>query len=99
MQGGDIKIRKLVLKFPESLSGIADNLGVLNGVIGNRRDKIGHPPEIVPIFHIGFPVISMMKMEAELPGALAANMLRHLVDIFHQAHRVPERVNPFWCRM
>ena len=95
MQGSDVKIGKLVLKLAESPSGVADDLGILNGIIGDRGDKIGHPPEIVAVLHIGLPVISMMKMEAKLSGALAADMLRHLVNILHQAHRIPERVGVY----
>ena len=90
LQGIDGEIRQLILKFAEGGARIAQNRRVLQGIEGDRGDVVGHAPEVVPVGKEGLPVGGMVEVETELFGVFGPDMLGDLVDVVHEAHRIPE---------
>ena len=92
VQGPDIKVRQLVLEFTKGSAGIVQHQGILNAVVGNGGNVVCHPPEIVAVNDIGFPVGGVVKMQTDLAGALSADVLGNLIDVFHQADGIAESI-------
>ena len=90
VQAVDVKVRQLVLELPEGGAGIAQDGGILQCVKGDGGDVVGHPPEIVPIDQVGFPVGGVVEMQTGAVRAFPADMLRDLVDVVHQPDGLPE---------
>jgi hypothetical protein len=83
---------KIHLEFTEGLAGVAENIHIRYGIEGYGRNIVGHTPEVAAIGNIGLPVRGMMEMQGQLAGLLGTDMLRNLVNVVHQSHRVAECV-------
>ena len=91
-QQADLKICQIRLEFAKSHTGIADDLQIMDGIVCNGIDVVGHAPEVAAIFHIGLAVVGMMEMQGHLTRLLSPDMLRHQVNILHQTHGIPEGI-------
>ena len=86
----DIKIRQICLELTKRNTCIVEDHRVLHGVICNGGDVVGHPPEVVAVDDIGLPVGGVVEMQGKLTRFFGTDMLRDLVDVVHQRHRVAE---------
>lgn len=49
-------------------------------------------PEVIPVDDVGLPVCGVVEMQAGFSGGFCTDVLRDLVDIVHEPHRVPEGI-------
>ena len=88
----DIKVAQIHLEAAKGFTRIPDDLQIRHGIVGNGWDIVGHPPEIFAVHHIGLAVSSMMEMQRHLAGLLGTDVLRHQVNVAHQAHGLTESI-------
>ena len=91
-QLGNVKIRQIHLEFAEGLARIADDLIVCHGIEGDRGNVVRHPPEILAVNEIGFPVGGVMEVQGQLSRLFRPDVLRDLIDVVHQADGVAEGI-------
>ena len=91
-QLGNVKIRQIHLEFAEGLARIADDLIVCHGIEGDRGNVVRHPPEILAVNEIGFPVGGVMEVQGQLSRLFRPDVLRDLVNVVHQANGIAEGI-------
>ena len=87
-----VKVGQGHLEIAEGFGRGADDVKAITGVVGDRGNVVAHTPEFVALKNVGVAVGSVVIVQTGLLRILPVDVLRHLVDVVHQGHRVLEGV-------